>query len=46
MFLRDNEVNGINALKDVAEELFNSAEVRKSGSAEGLEARKSMKHKS
>ena len=28
MYLRDNDVNGINALKDVAEELFNSEEVQ------------------
>ena len=44
MFLRDNEVNGINALKDVAEELFNSGEVRKRGSTEGLKHEK-HKHK-
>ena len=32
MFLRDNEVKGIDALKDVAEELFDSEEAGKSGS--------------
>jgi arsenite-transporting ATPase len=34
MLLRDSEVKGVEALKDVAEELFHSAEVQKCNSAE------------
>jgi len=42
MLLRDNEVKGLEALKDVAEELFQSAEAGKWGSAE---ARKNVSTK-